>query len=1805
MLTTVFDRISYRIPVSANPIRNFTKRNVSRLFQIKPRDEMTEPSPSLTAEELAMAAKRKKDADAVVAKWLTKFDAQQLHESDIRDYWKFWVTRIYQPEKCDGEIRWTTYKNELTGSLYNVLEGFMLGDADARVLYGHPNGLPSKCGRMFVAGECTFHCLDCETRSVSVMCTRCFIDSPHKNHEYRLGSSSGGGCCDCGDENAWYQYPRCAEHELGVPPKDDDDDGNAYRMPADVQERCRLIIRAVLRYAHELLAGAGHGEPTTTLPGDLRRDPEPDACGVVLYDNYSNSFGEVLVTLKRFLKCTDQEYNDVASTIDRDGRVVVLCDTRDKCDQFFKEVDVYLLIKGEGKSRPLIPQVIHADLIAHQSCALQLLSWAKNLMRRSEGLRAVFSDLVLVGSDLTPAGGCLVESILHADHVLWKWGRAEWLKIFITGTFTEPEPKQRFAAVYVNNYVAIVEDFMGRVNKRTCSVLSLGIQLFTDSTLACHLVARHDLLLKQFSMLATVFADHTDPQGQMVVPAAEVLYPFKKAQYIFQDIGYVLERAPDVWNEELRVSFCHAVREMLGLLGRVENAHAVARQTGQHVAYEPEWETAFGVLLKLRPAIRNMWSWCGSDGAVLRQAYKMTAKKLCENPAAGPSRPYATRELAGHWASCIDFDVSAEPVSIHHPLFRFLAGLHLHLERYGIDMERDEELTDRPTPEQLIEPALRTSALVAQVRVGMWSRNGFSMQNLMHLYGSFKFSFEMHDMDVVLLQIGASSMDSDEFLIHLLNRFGLMKWARPDYEPPNASGEADDYDDGQEEDDAGDRTVRMAEEFLGLVIAIVSERYTPGVGQVTTVDCIKYQAIQRLCVRPQPYSLLSRMVVKHSANKRCLDRVLNEIAMLNKSNGKGANYELKPEYLDHCNEFFYHYSKEDASILEGKRKQSGKTTAAGLGFGRPRDLPPFAGSFSRVVDLLQCDVMLHVIKLILNRTADPECKSFSEPQVHRILYLVGYALLEEEKRRSPKFAFAELSRAYGVENALANLRRNPRIEAYRDLAAWTVNKFGEVTGPGGKRTKIAEDAGDASADEARARNAKMAAERRAAVMAQMERMQKNFMTKNAATFETTPAGGADAPDNGDAASATVSRTTVGFPVALGPRKTSGNCPVREVTCILCQAPQYVHHSNPPLVLLAFVQRSTVLSHVRREPKCRNHDFPPNPYYINTSFCTSPHVSSCGHAMHLSCWQKHFQMTEDNEDRRRYRLRLSVPFDITLGEYLCPLCERLCNVVVPLLPAISSFDETAGTAVRFANVTFNTWLVGLDIALQRCKAVDPRCPDKSWNDHERRAIDRGPGNNQPAPGCVGGEQEQNGEPPEERNEGDDDGDGGDENGEGDDADDSDADDGSDATTETDGTDEDFEDDADVQFPHCQFSVGPSHFVRQQIVYDGLNQPTSVAKRPVSTGRTLSDDLAKPCATFANNTASTGFPYRVPDYMTPLITWRACAYTIQMDEVILRFANKPLFGGLTTRQSECLEALVRVSAVLGSTNRDDTDICLHAFRMVSMAIDNSGNNEIGILDWDTFSMLVSMTMALPSLYHSEVPIPIARETVFDHHLLQLMFVTHLVQIISTYDIEIDPDEVVAEETDADRARDAHLVAELIHRLRGVRVRNAAAALDLVWSFAVPFLRSCSLFYHYLTGVPPPVALTELDGCTYQNMCRFLALPFTFHELMDRPEIETLINRWTADQKLVRIAMGGLMHFRQWVQIQGLLHLPDHYSRILATVSEYYCPTSTHQDLRNPAMCLVCGDLICSENFCCQITLKGDVRVSKNVFIIGKKK
>ena len=101
-------------------------------------------------------------------------------------------------------------------AIIDVLEEFIFGDNPETVLAkirGEENS-STVCGRVFKMNEPFYSCRECGMDPTCVLCVNCFKQSAHRHHKYKMGTSAGGGCCDCGDNEAWKQDHYCDEHKV-------------------------------------------------------------------------------------------------------------------------------------------------------------------------------------------------------------------------------------------------------------------------------------------------------------------------------------------------------------------------------------------------------------------------------------------------------------------------------------------------------------------------------------------------------------------------------------------------------------------------------------------------------------------------------------------------------------------------------------------------------------------------------------------------------------------------------------------------------------------------------------------------------------------------------------------------------------------------------------------------------------------------------------------------------------------------------------------------------------------------------------------------------------------------------------------------------------------------------------------------------------------------------------------------------------------------------------------------------------------------------------------------------------------------------------------------------------------------------------------------------------------------------------------------------------------------------------------------------------------------------------------------------
>ncbi|XP_035281219.1 E3 ubiquitin-protein ligase UBR1 isoform X2 [Anguilla anguilla] len=1173
---------------------------------------------------------------------------------DVLQYLVEQVPQIY----CLGAEPQPQEEELAVSRLLQPLEWFLFGEDPRAALekLQQSSGSSQLCGRVFKEGETTYSCRDCAIDPTCVLCMDCFQNSVHKGHRYKMHASSGGGFCDCGDLEAWKTGPCCTRHDPGAVVAMETD-GDCV-LEAGLRDRAQKLFQVLLRYTADLLVW----EENFELPPELQPSVKEDAYYCVLYNDEHHSYDHVIYTLQRSVQCDRQAAQTHTTLIDKEGRRAVKRGSHQSC------LHAKSLIQSNSEHislQPLRVEILHSAVMAHQSFAMRLGAWFQQVIGYSVGFRQVFCQVALEPGPTSDQTSLISRLMLH-DARLYKGARKIVHELIVCSLLMETEYKRLFAIEFTKHYKQLQNDFINDDHERSISVTALSVQIFTVPTLARQLIEEGNVIKVIVDTVMEMLSEHLESNNRFHFQGYNS-DKFFRIQVIFHDLRYILISKPTAWTDELRTQFLEGFRTFLGMLACMQGMEEVKRQFGQHIEVEPEWEAGFSIQIQLRHILSMFQDWCAADEEVLLLAFRECHSALvrCNN------QPFLSDPVDSYMCKHIlhyrPYKVSQDLVSIHLPISRLLAGLYVHLCRTGAVKRLHEYVDPSCDFVHFAEHPLRCIVLAAQVSAEMWRRNGLSLVSQVYYYQDVKCRDEMFDKDIIMLQIAASKMDPDLFLILILQRFEL-------FDVFNGKSSSRDQEILKQWN-------RLIEEMLHLLIMIIGERYVPGISQVTKEDVTMREVIHLLCIEPMAHSSLVKGLPENESHETGLESVIPKVSTFKKPGVSGHGlYEVKKECLQEFNPFFYHYSKSQHSKAEDAQKK--RRNQEGSDKALPPPVPPaFSPAFSSIVRLLDCDVFIEILQRVLQRAVEDRVTQWTEAMIQRALHLIGQALLEEkaqlEAGREEEVAFdfslkakrISLEHGKSLFQVLSKLMSLAALEGQKDMIKWTLQVFETVkclreksnphTSMSLDHAKPEESVHDKEKAE-RKRKAEAAKLHRQKIMAQMSAMQKNFIETHKMLYDNMPETGGQGEPSASAESFAMELGE--SRVAVGPQR-GVTVPKREgLTCILCQEEQEVQGNAPAMVLTACVQRSAVLTQSRGKTLPNTETF--DPLFMHPDLAVGTHTGSCGHVMHATCWQKYFEAVQNTT---RNRLHAELIVDLENGEYMCPLCKSLCNTVVPLIP----------------------------------------------------------------------------------------------------------------------------------------------------------------------------------------------------------------------------------------------------------------------------------------------------------------------------------------------------------------------------------------------------------------------------------------------------------------------------------------------------------------------------------------------------------
>uniref|UniRef100_UPI00358E1268 E3 ubiquitin-protein ligase UBR2 n=1 Tax=Myxine glutinosa TaxID=7769 RepID=UPI00358E1268 len=1600
---------------------------------------------------------------------------------------------------------------------------------------------PQLCGHVFHMGEPTYSCRECAVDPTCVLCMDCFQQSIHKTHRYRMNTSSGGGFCDCGDVEAWKHGPYCQQHRPHSDPGLPLDPVSL--LPSDLACRARELFSICLCYASDLLTWEG----VDSLPAKLRILSCSGTYCCMLFNDEVHTYDQVIYTLQKAVNCTQKEAVTFATNVDRDGRKTVRVGDSKQCEQAKNIIERHT---SRGNHKPLKVCVMHSAVVAHQAFAMRLLAWLGQVISNSEGLRRILCQEGLrPGHDSENASP--LGRLMLCDSHLWKGARNVYHQLLMSSVLMDMEYKRNFGMLFAKNYVRLQKDFMEDDHERSVSVTALSVQLFTVPTLAQELMTTQNLLKTILLLFYDQLKDQRDRNGhfQFERYSDSQDFHFRRMQNILSDLKFLLKCRPMEWND-LRQCFLDGFESLLELLKAIQGMEPITRQVSHHLEVEPEWETAVSLQMQLSPILTMVQDWCASDELVLVEAYRRSLAALSSCQDEGPMEQLI---LCGHSMEAGQYIVSQRPVSIHLPLSRLIAGLHVLLSKTGVAYQSPTliPLGDM-SPPSLIEQPLRCLALVAQERAGMWRRNGFSLVNQVYYYQNVRCRREMFDKDIMMLQVGASMMDPNHFIMLLLKRFEVFPmFGSLDY-PRNIGSDI--------AKDAVQHNATLLEELLHLIIMVVGERYVPGLGQVTGEDVVRREVIHQLSIKPMAHSELVKALPEDENHETGLEAVVESVATFRKPGvtGKGV-YVLKSECMKNFNILFYHYARTEQSKAEESQRKGKKQNGEVVVF-PPPEMPPLLPMFASLENVLQADVLNCVLGTILHWVQDPRCQAWTEAMLQKVLHLVMMALQVEkqqlevagETESNFTFSLKALRPVSGWQSAagsrgtsspsmftlLERLQNVTQLDAHKDCITWTLQLFETIQQlrrksghfPSMVEQQPKESPRERDKTECK-RKAEMARLRREKIMAQMSAMQRHFIAENRELFKQTVGEMESSAEEGSSSGLAPVEVSSGSgedacPVAIGPCRSGPGALGTGVTergngrrvmcCILCQEEQETSPTATAMVLAAFVQRSTVMAGTRARAALDPGAF--DQLLMPADVPCGTHTTSCGHVMHAHCWQSFFEAVQAKEQRRQHRLRAHTSYDIDNGEFLCPLCQCISNTVIPIL--FCSHGDVGSWQLSFCS--------------EEAQMFRQKLPLESWLEKLPMA---------------------------------------------------------------------------TWLENLTCRVSGLHVMLQRATEPG---GLSIVEVPqgfrnihnfgIMTPLRYSESMQAMLATFGTAAFHVGLKTHPneQDPRVPVMVWNTCSFTIQAVESLLHEEQKPLLGSLTRRQESCLQAL------MGFAPAHQNTVPLHVqqahfIRLFAFLTQDRKIEAIpSILQVDLFHVLVSSVICCPAVYSEKCrslrPTPLS-SSIDDLYLLHLVTMAHIIQILLTCETD--------ESMELDSTSDAcpeHEEQESIFRLHQhcMQLANRPNTTSCPWQLrqmlraaVLPFLRCAALFFHFLLGAPLPSGLQGTGPEQFDLLCHYLSLPTNLTMLFDtyRETVDPLLHRWCNAEAVRSFQQGQMVVIRYPRKMNKMVHLPQDYSSLINKASRFRCPHSDGEDNRTPTLCLVCGTILCSQCYSCQAELDGE--------------
>jgi len=751
------------------------------------------------------------------------------------------------------------------------------------------------CQYPFKKNDIVWMCRTCQTDDTCAMCHECYNNSNHEGHDVQFFHAQEGGCCDCGDPEAWDPKGFCPNHG----PLGEDYQHQQHRiedlLAPGLIPRVRGAIPAIMDWMiQRVVTTAQESSQRTQLAleeaeaclGALGKDGH--GIYVVIQADDVHSTIEFADGMRHFFGSSiyldDALVRRLAQALNTLGQLVVWGTTEIATELGRNQVQKWL--SGDTSVHSALTSILVqrvTDLkrsgfnckimtlkeLQQEQQAIAVIQWMSALAFSCDPLCQTVADYIHPEKHLEP--------LLKADFLLSSRFTKGWYSLLLT-LLAVPAFKSKLGAAYCETYGKLTEACaMGRgVLER--SAYTLSVQFLNRDTYVLDLVSNRDLLSRLGkALLATLRAATSSRTGRL--DCNHVVLAHRRYSPCISDLNYVINvkgmRRLTTCKEG---SFMNDMVEGMSLTQCIDE-HTWRHWDLGHVEDEDTgWYGAFNLCITLGGLFERILAFEDDDASpVMNSASPLsknlqTCLELSEQVLMDGLAPWQAQAARSFFSTpyssavdphrrrpkCLPFSTVAAkrgctsafqqlavgqmtPFSLHIPLHRLFAGcireICLRPDETGVValLRRLTANVAKPVLDDAFEGLLEYPVMVmsraAQVRAGLWRRNGPGLNEQVIKYSDPTFCRSMRDSDLLLTQFALlrhtatqSPVMSDsvsKFVHLLLHRLGLFDFVGLG-EAPSA-----DYDTYEAETAQGLYPCESGEENSSKAGLVLPWTYTP------------------------------------------------------------------------------------------------------------------------------------------------------------------------------------------------------------------------------------------------------------------------------------------------------------------------------------------------------------------------------------------------------------------------------------------------------------------------------------------------------------------------------------------------------------------------------------------------------------------------------------------------------------------------------------------------------------------------------------------------------------------------------------------------------------------------------------------------------------------------------------------------------------------------------------------------------------------------------------------------------------------